>query len=241
MRIRTVVTIVSLLLPAGLSAQRLPRPGTRRPGPTNPGPLPRQPEPIARQAEYTRLRISVESYPLLSYVQSPGFADGGTSAWTTLGAGTRAEYRVTRFLAATLDLTSSFLGGPVRLETSELGARIGPERSVRQVDPFIDLRVGYIATSSRELGSSIDDPFGFPTPHGAFGSRYSRGWGGVVGAGLEYGLTPTFSLTSTLLATHSRMTSHDVLGAPVANSGFGLTSLRCTVGLRYNPVRPLHH
>jgi hypothetical protein len=241
MHIRTVVAIAALLLPAGLSAQRLPTPGNRRPRPSNPVPLPPQPEPIARHAEYTRLHVSVGSYPLLSHVQTSTALDGGASAWTTLGAGSRVEYRFARLAAATLDLTSSLVGGPVMLQTAELGTRLGPERSVRRLDPFVDLRVGYLALSSRGVSSSLEDPFGFPTAPGKGGSRYSRGWGGVAGVGLEYGLTPTFSLTTALLATHNRMTSRDVLAGSIASTSFGLTSVRYTVGLRYNPVRTILH
>jgi hypothetical protein len=82
----------------------------------------------------------------------------------------------------------------------------------------------------------MDDPVGYPIPHGTYGSRYSSGWGAVAGAGVEYGITNTLSLTSELLATHSRMTAHDVL-APATQPTYGLTTMRVVLGLRYNPVR----
>lgn len=235
MRIRALVAIATLLLPAGLSAQRLPFPG-RRPHPAAPQPMPREPEPIARQMSYTRLRFSFESYPLLSFVQSSGFATGGSSTWATLGAGTRVEYRLSRYMAATMDLTSSVLGGPVNLSTAELGTRIGRARTERRLVPFGDLRLGYAAAYSPEVGSYMNDPIGYPIPHGAYGSRYSSGWGAVAGAGMEYGLTRTFSLTSELLATHARMNAHDVLST-TAQPSYGLTAVRVVLGLRYNPVR----
>jgi hypothetical protein len=53
---------------------------------------------------------------------------------------------------------------------------------------------------------------------------------------VEYGITNTLSLTSELLATHSRMTAHDVL-APTTQPNYGLTTMRVVLGLRYNPVR----
>ena len=237
MRIRVVVAFLSLLLPAALSAQRLPLPGTRRPRPAEPVPLGPQPEPIARAVAYQRLRISVESYPVISYVQTSGFATGGASSWTTLGAATRAEYRLTPFNSATLDLTSSFAGGPVYLHTAELGTRIHRERSESGLDPFVDLRVGYLAANDRGLDSFGNDPFGVPATNGGYRARYSRGWGGIVGAGAEYGLTRTLSLTTALLATRFRLTSHDFLSASPTDASFTLTSLRYTLGFRYNPVR----
>jgi hypothetical protein len=82
----------------------------------------------------------------------------------------------------------------------------------------------------------MDDPIGYPVPHGAYGSRYSSGWGGVAGAGVEYGVTNTLSLTSELLATHARMSAHDAL-ATTAQPSYALTSMRLVLGLRYNPVR----
>lgn len=237
MRVRAVVAIALLLLPAELSAQRFPVPRTGR-DPARPAPLPRQPEPIAREMAYRRLPISVESYPLISYVQSPGFAaDGGVSAWTAFGAGTRAEYRVTRFVAATLDLTSSFLGSPVRMETAELGTRLRAERSERRAYPFVDVRVGYVSAYDRSLGSIVDDPFGYPRPQVASGARYSRGFGGVAGVGMEYTLTRTFSLTTAASVMRSRLTSHDFRGAQPVNPSFAMTSYRYTLGVRYNPVR----
>lgn len=235
MRIRAFVAIAILLLPASLSAQRLPFPG-RRQHPAAPQPMPTEPAPIARQLAYTRLRVSFESYPLLSVVQSSGFASGGSSTWATLGAGTRAEYRLSRYLSATMDVTSSVLGGPVDLSTAELGTRIGRARTDRRLEPFGDVRVGYSAAYSREVGSSLNDPIGYPIPHGTYGSRYSSGWGAVGGAGVEYGLTRTFSFTTELLATHVRMSAHDVLST-TAQPSYGLTSVRWVLGLRYNPVR----
>src|SRR4051812_46933558 len=64
MRIRGLVAIALLLLPAGLSAQRngrLPRIFGR--GPAQPAPLPPQAVPIARELSYRRSHMSFESYP----------------------------------------------------------------------------------------------------------------------------------------------------------------------------------
>jgi hypothetical protein len=238
MRVRVVVAIVALLmLPAELLAQRLPMPIGRR-GPASPQPLPPTPEPIARELAYRHLRVSIESYPLLSFFQTSGFSsDGRTATWATLGAGTRAEYRVTRLLSATLDLTSSILGGPATVQTAELGTRLRPERSQRRLDPYVDVRVGYVSAFHGGLGSFAEETFGYPTPRGAYGARYSRGFGVMAGAGAEYGLTRTFFLTTGGSVMRSNMTAHDFTGAQSADPSFGMNAFRYTLGVRYSPVR----
>jgi hypothetical protein len=238
MRIRVVVAIASLVvLPAELLSQRLPMPIGRR-GPAAPQPLPPVPEPIARELAYRRLRVSVESYPLLGFYQSSGFSiDGRTASWAALGAGTRAEYRVTRFLSATLDLTSSLLGGPATVQTAEIGTRLRPERSEQRLDPYVDARVGYISAYHGGLGSFVEDTFGYPTPQGAYGARYSRGFGVMAGAGVDYALTRTFFLTTGGSFMRSSLTAHDFTGAQPADPRFGMNAFRYTVGVRYNPIR----
>src|SRR6184192_3328783 len=84
MRIHAIVAIAGLL-PAGLSAQRIPLPGTIvMRGPARPADLPPQPAPIARDLAHRRLRLSVESYPLISLVQAPASNGiGPMTSWTT--------------------------------------------------------------------------------------------------------------------------------------------------------------
>lgn len=240
MRIRAVVAFVMLLLPGLSSAQYFPRPRIG-PDPARPAPLPdRMPEPIARSLAYRRLRLSIESYPLVSYVQSQGLsADGRGTAWTMFGGGTRAEYRATRFVSATMDLTSSFLGSPVRVQTAELGVRLRGERSERRLYPFVDARVGYVSAFNASLGTISDAPYGYPTPRGAYGVRYSSGFGAIAGAGAEYTLTRTLSLTTAASVMRSRMTAHDFQTSQTGMPSFGMTSYRYTLGIRYNPVRLL--
>lgn len=237
MRIREVVALVVLVVPAGAHAQRLPFPGSGRRGPAQPVPLSPTPAPIARQMVYRRLPISVESYPLISHVEAPGLNGvGNTAAWTSLGAGTRLEYRLTPILSATADLTSSLPGSPLLVQTAELGTRIGPERSERRLYPFLDVRGAYIAAYNGELGSAAADQFvGSVTPN-AYGPQYSHGFGGVVGVGMEYAVTSTLSLTTAGSVMRSRLTPHDFT-ATNGVSSFGMTEYRYTIGLKYNPVR----
>lgn len=238
MRVRAVVAIVLMLLPAGASAQRFPLPGAGRRGPAQPVPLSPQPEPIARALAYRRLRVSVESYPLISYVRAPGFAgDGRTSAWTSFGGGTRGEYRLTPHASATLDLTSSFAGSPVLVQTAEIGTRLSPERSERRVYPFVDVRIGYISAYDRSLGAIGNDPYVIPISQGVYGARYSNGFGGVAGIGMEYALTRSLSLTTAGSVMRSHMTAHDFASTQAVVPSFAMTSYRYTIGVKYSPVR----
>jgi hypothetical protein len=233
MRARAVVAIVLLLLPAGLSAQRIPtRAGGRGPGRGEP--LPPQPPAVARELAYKRLRVSLESYPIISYVDAPGYF-GGSGHWSSFGAGTRADYRVTRFVAATLDLTSSLLGGPAMTQTAELGTRIHRERTESRAYPFADVRFGYMSTSPAyfQAGSDLLLPGG----PGNGGFKYSQGFGGVVGGGMEYALTRRFSLTTAGSVMRSRMRGDAGPNSRPGLESFTLTLYRATIGLRYNPVR----
>jgi len=233
---RAVVAIVSLAIPAVLSAQRLPVPTLdRRPG-TDRLPPP-QPAAVANDIAYQRWHISVESYPVVSYFQAPGFNTlRGGPGWTTLGVGTRADYLINRNVSATLDLTSSFIGGPVTVNTAELGTRVHPEWAEHRLFPYADLRVGYVATYSSRLGS-INDGIGYvdPIADGANGPQYSRGFGVIGGAGVEYSLTRTWSLTTGASVIRSAMNTHQ-LSAPNGDENFTMTGLRYMIGVRYNPV-----
>jgi hypothetical protein len=238
MRVRTLIVIASLLLPADSSAQRrfpVPRTGS---DPARPVPLTgRQPEPIARALAYRRLRLSIESYPLISHVRTPGFtSDGRGAAWSAFGGGTRAEYRITRFVSATMDLTSSMFGSPVHVQTAELGTRIRPERTESRFYPFVDARVGYVSAYNTNLGSFSNDPYAFPALNGN-GARYSRGFGAVAGVGMEYTLTSTISLTSGASVLRSSMSAEGFDSSQPIHPHFALTAYRYMLGIKYNPVR----
>lgn len=234
MRVCGLGAIAVLLLPVELSAQRLPLPGTGRRGPARPAPLPPQAEPIARNLAYKRMRLSVESYPLISYVRSPLSIDGPVSDWSTFGAGTRADYRINRNVSVTLDVTSSFAGGPANVNTLELGTRLGRERSERTLYSFVDLRVGYVESyrSFDAIGG-----FAFPTSESAPVFGYSNGFGALAGIGAEYALTRRFSLTAGAAMMRNRMTTDDYFSREPSSRSFTMTLYRVMLGLRYNPVR----
>ena len=234
MRLYKVLALVALL-PAGLSAQRIPIPVITR-GPAWPADLPPQPAPLARELAYRRLRLSVETYPLISYFQTPGFSgDRILSSWTSFGMGTRLDYRLTRYASATMDVTSTFLGGPAITQTVEVGTRLGPQRSEQKWYPFADVRAGYIAAYSRTLGP-IDNGFGEFSP-GFYGSRYSHGLGAIGGAGVDYALTRSWFLTTGASVMRSYMVARDFQLDQSVDRTFGLTAYRYTLGVKYNPVR----
>ena len=238
MRTRSLVAIAALLLPAGLNAQRIPMPRGR--GPARPAPLPPQPAPIANELAYRRLPLSVESYPFVSYFQSPGFLNNGLIAnWTSFGMGTRADYRITHLVSATLDLTSSFYGGPALVQTAELGTRLRPEpREEQRLVPFADVRVGYVAAYSRSLGGIFDDiPGNVPDSYSLYGATYSHGFGGLAGVGMDYSLSRSWSLTSAWSVARNRMKTHDLRDLTRTDRHYAMTSYRVTLGVRYNPVR----
>jgi hypothetical protein len=168
------------------------------------------------------MRLSVEGYPLISYYHSVGVTG------TSFGAGTRGDYRLTPRASATLDLTSSVLGGSASVSTIELGMRLRPERNHGRAYPFVDFRVGYVAAFNAEI---------FDANRELAGMRYSSGLGALVGAGMEYDLTRRFSLTTAAAMTHHRMSTDDFRDASLARRGYGMTSVRYTVGIKYNPVR----
>lgn len=239
MRNRAVVAASTLLLavPATAFAQRLPVPviGRRAPRPAE---LPPQPAPIARDLEYRRWRLSVESYPLVSFTQAPGLSGvKAMTSWATFGMGTRADYLLTRNVSATVDLTSSFIGGPAITNTAEVGTRIHPEWAEHKLYPFADLRLAYITTYDRGL-SGYDDPFytSVPMPNG-YVVRYASGFGVIGGGGAEYALTPRWSLTSAISVLETHLVPRDFSTSGVVPSGIQMTAVRFTFGARYNPIR----
>ena len=233
MRYRVLLLIAVSLLPSLSSAQRRPVVG-RRPTP-EPAPLPPQAEPVARALAVTRSRWSVEGYSLVSHFQVPS-AGGGISAYTSVGSGTHADYRYTPHLSATVDLTASVLGSPATFETAEVGTRYALLAPGAPLRPYFDVRAGFM---------HMFDPFyatgyGLPGSLGTDGSRYSRGFGGVTGAGFEYSLTRSLALTNQLSVMRTRMTTYRIAPGIVPNgTNFWMTTLRYTLGFKFNPVSAL--
>ena len=234
MRVRNAVAILSLLLPAVASAQRMPT-GRRNPG--RPAELPPQPAAIAEQLAYRRSHFTFESYSFVTHVQSPGFMGNGIlPSWNTVGAATRTDYRINPFVSATLDITSSILGGPATFQTAELGTRLHPMRTESRFYPFADLRFGYTMAYNRDPRSAIAQAAsGFSTVSRA--DRYSTGFGGVAGIGTEYQLVGSWSLSTGVTMMSNRMTEHGLLPQQSDHRSYNMTFYRYTIGVSYNLVR----
>ncbi|HKW11333.1 MAG TPA: hypothetical protein VJO33_13205 [Gemmatimonadaceae bacterium] len=233
MRIRPVVAVVLLVLPAALSAQRIPLPRIPIGGRVGGRELPPQPAPIANELAYKRWHLAVETYPMVSYFQTSGLASAGAAAaWTAVGAGSRADYLINRHVSLTMDMTSSALAAPIIVNTVELGTRVHPEWAEHRLFPYVDLRAGYLTSYDRALATSTG--FTDPVAEGFGGPRYSRGFGEVGGGGFEYSLTRTWSLMNEAMIVRSRMRTDD-FNTPTHS--FTMTGIRYMIGVKYNPVR----
>ncbi|CAN5379732.1 hypothetical protein BH09GEM1_BH09GEM1_05580 [soil metagenome] len=233
MRLRSVAAI-ALVIPSAAFAQLVPRVGGARP--RQPVPLGRQPDVVRRSIQIQRSRYAIETYPLISHVLAPGYSDGhAVSSWNTFGAGTRLDYRYTRFVSWTFDLTGSTAGVPATTETAELGMRLHPEDAAQRLRPFADARLGF-EHSSDQYATQFAGSFDLPSY--ALAQRYSRGFGGIVGAGVEYSLTNSFSLTTGVSAMRTNMSTYRYTGTsvPTPGDGFRMTTYRLAIGLRYNPA-----
>lgn len=231
MRIPALLLVVPLLLPSVLTAQLRPRPRIA-PGsadPSIPQPMPPQAEPVARVVAYQRLRLAVESFPLVTHVRAPGLRDaGGFPSWTSVGTGMRADYRIDRRWAAVGEYTGAWAGSPMVLHTLELGTRFRPVRLEGRMQPFIDARGTWALAYRRqfavaeEYGSGID-------------SRAMRGLGALGGVGAEYSLTPTWSAVAGTALMYSRVSSMSAFDERTRT--VGLTTVRLSLGMRYTRTR----
>lgn len=235
MRTRTLL-LIALAMPlmdAAAQRPRIPLIG-RRPTP-RPAPLPPQAGPVARSLALKRSRWSAEGYALVSQFQIPQ-PNGGAASFTSAGTGTHADYRYNQHWSATIDVTASLLGSPTHAETVELGTRYSPLSLDQVVRPFLDVRAGYM---------QLFDPFSFAsfapvTSNTMVASRYSRGFGGSTGGGFEYALTHSLALTSQVSVLRTRMNSYRISAGAIPNADrFWMTTVRYTLGFRFNPVRTL--
>jgi hypothetical protein len=243
MRLRALFLVGLVAVPLGANAQvgRIPQRGGKTP--VQPAPLPTEAPGVVKALAYKRSHWTAEGYSLMSTVQVP--TSSGTSRYTIYGAGTRGDYRFADRLSATMDLTVSPMGGPAITETGEVGLRFAPiawDEEMRGVRPFIDARLGYLHmydTFQSGLASAAASVA--PSQQFVESGRYSRGFGGVVGAGAEMFLTETLGLTTELSAMKNRMSAYRLTNAAAlpTNSAYSMTSVRLAVGFKYNAVRAL--
>ena len=234
MRARALVAIGLVLIPSLADAQQRPRIrlGGQPPRATPSGPQPRV---VTEALRFRRLNLAVEGYTQVSRVGIPTFAGMPNQSFTTGGSGTRIEYRFHRMAAGTLDLTSSFIGGPLFNQSAELGLRVGPSRASADIVPFVDARAGYFYSLPRQqLGDFANNP---PLHFGSV-MTYSYGPGLIGGGGIEFAVTQRFSLTTAATVARARLTAHTL--SNTTSSGlsdrYTMTAIRYVVALRYNGV-----
>jgi hypothetical protein len=169
---------------------------------------------------------------LISAVQVPD-GNGGVSRYSTFGTGTHADYRYADHLTATIDLTASFLGA--NSQTAEVGTRYSPLDWDRTLRPYFDVRAGYMRLSDPYSGGNVGIGAG---QNATEGTRYSRGYGGLLGAGAEYTISSTLAITSEVMALRNQMTMYRLTSTANLPAGnrYMLTSFRFVLGLKYNPL-----
>ena len=237
MRLRALLSVGLVLLPSIAESQV--RPGGRIGGqPPRPGALPDGPaaRPVSQALKYYRLNVAVEAYPMVSRITVPSFAGIPAESFTSGGTGTRFEYRFHRMAAGTLDLTSSFLGGPVFNQTAELGFRIGPSRAAHDIVPFVDARGGYFfSIPNQQFGD-----FAF-NPQVSFSNTmdYSSGPAVIGGGGVEFAATRLFSVTTAVSYAKAHMRAHTLLRNNIVEDRYTMSATRFIISLRYNGVRAI--
>jgi len=231
-------------LPSDLLAQGIRLPRGRTPTPTQPAAKPPEAPAVARALAYKRSRWSAEGYAVISSIQTPDA--GGATKHTTYGTGTRADYRYSERFSATVDFPVSLFpfNQAATTETAEIGTRFRPLSPDQLFRPFFDVRAGYMHMYDRfPMATETSIPGIGSRQQFSEQGRYSRGLGGLAGAGLEYSLTPSLALTSEVSAMRNRMTTYrlsDPASVPIGGSTYWMTSFRYTLGLKYNAVRALH-
>ena len=235
MRARSWVAIGLVLLPSISEAQLRPRIrlGGQPPRATPSGPQPRV---VSEALRYRRLNLSVEGYTLVSRIDVPSFGGIPGESFTTGGTGTRIEYRFNRMLASTLDLTQSFIGGPVFNESAELGFRFGPSRASADIVPFADARAGYFFSQPRQqLGDFTNNP----QINFASAMHYSHGPAVIGGGGVEFAATRRFSVVTAATYARAHMTARRLLQPGGTEDKYTMSALRYVVSLRFNGVRAI--
>ena len=230
MRARSLLAIALVVLPAAADAQRIPM-RIRDRGPARPAPLPPAPGRVVREMRYVQLPYTVESYPFASYFNAPGLGSR-LDNFAAGGFGERLDLRLMRQLSLTLDMTQTFIGGPAVAQTAELGFRFRPESEIaRKWYPFFDVRSAamYIEERNSRAFDYVD-----PTTASRFGQA-SFGFGGAVGTGVEYAITPRFTLTTT--GALMRANLRPVVNTTREVGNATMTAVRYSIGFRFNPGR----
>ena len=163
------------------------------------------------------------------------------SRYTSFGNGLRADYRYTDHWSATVDMTASYLFSPAITETGEVGARYAPLALDRELRPFFDARLAFMHmydSYQSNVAPSINGGFG-GSDYSDVG-RYMRGFGGAVGAGLDFPLTQSLQLTTEVSGVRSRMTAYRLTGGLPTGTTYWMNAFRYSIGIKLNPISAMH-
>jgi hypothetical protein len=234
MRTRSLV-VAALMAPLVLNGQTVRRGGRVAAGgqsPASPKPLPPQNAQVADDIYAKQSRSYMVSYPMLSYVNAPGY-DAQKSTWVTYGGGTSLGFMLKPNLAMTGDLVSTDFGGPQKLQSVQIGWRYWPSQDYeRKLNPFLDGRGGYslaYETYATQIPGSIAS-----APRYYHDSRLTNGFGIVGGAGFEYPLWSNFTLATEMLAQRSRLTTMHSTAA--SNNPYSMTQYSLAIGVSYSMI-----
>ena len=234
MRARALLALGLVLFPSIAESQLRPRGRLGGQPPRTTGALPEGPAaiPVSHARQYYRLNVAVEAYPMISRVTVPSFAGVPGETFAMGGTGTRFEYRFARMAASTLDVTQSFIGGPIYNSSAELGFRFGPNRFSHDIVPFVDARAGYFYSEPRQQFGDFA-----ANPQINIGSvmHFSRGPAAIGGAGVEFAVSRRFSVTTAASYVRARMRARTAVASNEHH--YTMTSTRFIAALRYNGVR----
>jgi hypothetical protein len=237
MRHRLILGLMALTIPAALSAQiSIPILGRR--GPDRPAEKPPQAPGIHDVRLYNRYalsRFSLETSPMLSYLQTSGFVAAGIPAnYVTFGDATQLSFRAAPSLSVITAFTSSAFGGPFALGTGEFGLRLKPWTAPR-IAVFADARMSWAYTTGMQLPSGAV-PVAF-----VYRSMYNdsfvtgTGRGATLGFGVDTRITERYSVMTTV--AHTRF---DMRGGNLRSDqrwDYTTDATRLLVGFRYNHGR----
>lgn len=232
---RLTLALVALSLPAAsLAAQRGMKIPTLGRTPDRPAEKPPQAPGIHDVRLYNRYklsRFSLESSPMLSYMQTTGFvAEGVPTDYWTFGDATQLSYRMSPSVFLTSAFTSSSIGGPFQLGTAEFGTRIKPMPGPR-FSPFVEARYSWAYTSGTAMPSSAV-PVVFVMEGRGDNFSTGHGRGALFGFGVDTRITARYSVTTALSRTHYEMHGQDI--SRMASWNYVNDATRLLVGLRYN-------
>ncbi len=237
----SIVTLAVAALPSVAAAQvRQPRRPPVPPPQITTSDLPPQAPVVNHALDYQRAHWAIDAYTFVSSYASPTGL-GTTSKYTTVGSGTRADYRISPHVSATVDLTSTYPFGPSMTLTGEAGSRYWSTSRESLMRPYIDLRGVYLRMSDQfdtpAAGTGSATPYGYTTYN-----RYSQGVGALVGAGFERTINNSFSVTTGLAAVRAAMNTYRIesTGQIPDHSRYWTTSMRFMLGISYNRTSMVH-